>query len=122
MTTEAASMPDTKVEKALANRPSVFRQLVSRPSGLFSMLVIGFLLVLFAFGPLIAPYGAAEQDIKHRLEGPSRDHLLGTDHLGRDILSRLIVGTRVALGVAVPSVLAALAAGMILGSMMGGKR
>lgn len=83
------------------------------------MLMVGFLLFLFVFGPAIAPYGAAEQDISRRLEGPSADHWLGTDHLGRDILSRLIVGTRVALGVAIPSVLAALMAGLIFGLVAG---
>ena len=119
MTAEIISITSEQSETPLASRPSVFRQLVRRPSSLFSMMVILFLLILFAAGPLIAPYGAAEQDIKHRLEGPSREHLLGTDHLGRDILSRLIVGTRVALGVAIPSVLASLTVGLILGLIAG---
>jgi peptide/nickel transport system permease protein len=42
------------------------------------------------------------------LQGPSAQHLLGTDHLGRDLLSRIIYGARIALGVAVPSVTLAL--------------
>ncbi|MDQ3811959.1 MAG: ABC transporter permease [Chloroflexota bacterium] len=50
------------------------------------------------FAPAIAPFDANEQDISRRLLGPlSGAHLLGTDHLGRDILSRIIFGTRVAL-------------------------
>jgi peptide/nickel transport system permease protein len=119
MTTEVASFASEQAEETLVGRPSVFRQLVSRPSGLFSLIMVGFLLFLFFLGPAIAPYGAAEQDISRRLEGPSADHWLGTDHLGRDILSRLIIGTRVALGVAIPSVLAALTAGLIFGLVAG---
>jgi peptide/nickel transport system permease protein len=119
MTTEAVSLASEQAERTLVGRPSVFRQLIRRPSGLFSMIMVGFLLFLFVFGPAIAPYGAAEQDISRRLEGPSADHWLGTDHLGRDILSRLIIGTRVALGVAIPSVLAALTAGLIFGLVAG---
>ncbi len=106
-------------EELLAARPSVFRQLLRRPSAVFGMLVIGILVVFFLFGPFIAPYPHTEQNIKRRLEGPSADYWLGTDHLGRDILSRLIVGTRVALGTAVPSVLAALTAGLVIGLVAG---
>jgi peptide/nickel transport system permease protein len=119
MTTEVASLASEQADRRLASRPSLFRELIRRPSGLFSMLMVGLLLFLFVFGPAIAPYGAAEQDISRRLEGPSADHWLGTDHLGRDILSRLIIGTRVALGVAIPSVLAALMAGLIFGLVAG---
>ena len=119
MTTEVASLVSEQADRTLAGRPSLFRELIRRPSGLFSMLMVGLLLFLFVFGPAIAPYGAAEQDISRRLEGPSADHWLGTDHLGRDILSRLIIGTRVALGVAIPSVLAALTAGLIFGLVAG---
>jgi peptide/nickel transport system permease protein len=119
MTSEVVSLAPEQAERTFAGRPSVFRQLIRRPSGLFSMLSVGFLLFLFVFGPAIAPYGAAEQDISRRLEGPSADHWLGTDHLGRDILSRLVIGTRVALGVAIPSVLAALTAGLIFGLVAG---
>jgi peptide/nickel transport system permease protein len=119
MTSEVASLASGQADQTLAGRPSLLRQLVSRPSGLFSLLMVGFLLFLFIFGPAIAPYGATEQDISRRLEGPSADHWLGTDHLGRDVLSRLIIGTRVALGVAIPSVLASLMAGLIFGLVAG---
>jgi peptide/nickel transport system permease protein len=102
-----------------AARPSVFHQLLRRPSAVFGMLVIALLVVLFVFGPILTPYPYTEQNISRRLEGPSMDHLLGTDHLGRDLLSRLIIGTRVALGTAFPSVLAALLAGLVIGLVAG---
>jgi peptide/nickel transport system permease protein len=53
------------------------------------------------------------------LQGPSKGHLLGTDHLGRDILSRIIFGARIALGVAIPSVGIALVGGVVLGLAAG---
>jgi peptide/nickel transport system permease protein len=112
-------VPAAVAEESFVARPSVFRQLLRRPSAVFGMLVITVLVVLFLFGPYIAPYPHNEQNIPRRLEGPSADYLLGTDHLGRDILSRLIVGTRVALGTAVPSVLAALTVGLIIGLIAG---
>lgn len=105
------------VEKS--ERPSFTHELFRRPAGVFGLVIILFLIVLLIFGPLIAPYPAAAQDIKHRLEPPSAAHLLGTDQLGRDILSRLIIGARVALGVAFPAVLFALLAGTILGMLAG---
>jgi peptide/nickel transport system permease protein len=119
MTADTISAPSLPAERTLPGRPSLLRQLLRRPSGVFSVAVISILLFLVVFGPTIAPYTEAQQDIEHRLEGPSADHWLGTDHLGRDLLSRLVIGTRVALGTAFPAVLSALFAGMILGLVAG---
>lgn len=69
--------------------------------------------------PVVAPYGPATQDYEASLEGPSLDHLLGTDLTGRDILSRLIFGTRASLLVGVLSVVMAILAGVPLGSIAG---
>ena len=113
----AIAVPATRPPRRL--KLTVLREVVRRPAGLFGLTVIGGLLVIVVLAPLLAPYGDAHQDIVHRLEPPSAAHLLGTDQLERDLLSRLLFGTRIALGVAVPSVLAALAAGLVLG-MIGG--
>ncbi len=51
-------------------------------------------LILAVIGPAVAPYGYREQNIAGRLEPPSADHLFGTDQYGRDVLSRVLVGTR----------------------------
>ena len=56
------------------------------------VLIITALLAVFA--PIAAPYGYEEQDLFNTLAGPSREHWLGTDNLGRDMLSRLIYGGR----------------------------
>lgn len=82
------------------------------------VLVLGLVLVA-VFAPQLAPYAYDAQEIPRRLEGPSADYLLGTDHLGRDLLSRVIHGTRIALLTALPAIGLALAAGTILGLLAG---
>jgi peptide/nickel transport system permease protein len=82
------------------------------------VIVAGFMLMVL-FAPILAPYGYAEQDIPNMLQGPSRQYLLGTDHLGRDLLSRIIYGARIALVVAVPAVAIALLGGIVLGLTAG---
>ena len=61
-------------------------------------------LTMAAFGPWIAPYNPLASDTANALQGPSAIHWFGTDQLGRDILSRLIVATRLDLGIAGVSV------------------
>lgn len=76
--------------------------------------VAGFLLIAIG-GPALAPYDPLEQDLLNNYGAPSVEHPLGTDHLGRDTLSRLIYGTRVSLGISLTSVGAGLVMGAILG-------
>lgn len=81
------------------------------------------LLVFFAslavLGEQIAPYDPTAQDLFAMLEAPSKTHLLGTDNVGRDILSRIIVGARFTFSIALASVLFAGIAGIALGSIAG---
>jgi peptide/nickel transport system permease protein len=70
------------------------------------------------FAPLLAS-GYADQDIAHRLQGPSAAHPFGTDHLGRDVLQRIVYGAWIALATAVPGVLIALLIGLTLGLLSG---
>ena len=69
--------------------------------GLVMLLLVGAAALL---APVIAPYGFGEVDFTRRLEGPSQDHLMGTDNLGRDLLSRILHGTRVSLGISFAAV------------------
>jgi peptide/nickel transport system permease protein len=103
----------------MAGPVALLKEVAGRPAGLFGLIVVGGLVVLAIFAPLIAPYDPAEQHIEDRLQGPSWDYLLGTDQLGRDILSRLIYGVRVALSVALPGVAAALVIGLLIGLVAG---
>src|SRR5699024_11738054 len=67
----------------------------------------------------IAPYGMREQNLSNSLQCPNTTHWLGTDDLGRDILSRMIYGTRVSLTVGVSAVAVSLIIGGILGVVAG---
>src|SRR5437762_11920695 len=76
--------------------------------------------VLVALGaPLLAPYDPLEQNLGNALARPGRAHLLGTDNVGRDVLSRVIWGTRVSLVAGFISVAIAAAAGGVLGMLAG---
>lgn len=82
------------------------------------VLVVGFL-VTAAFAPLLAPYSPLKIDVMHKLQPPSAEHWFGTDHLGRDLFSRIIFGTRSALMIAIVSVVIAGAIGLLLGLIAG---
>jgi len=84
------------------------------------------LLVLLAaiFADLLAPYDPNKQDLANLLSPPSWQHLLGTDTLGRDVLSRMIYGSRISLLVGISSVAVAMIIGVLLGigsAMVGGR-
>lgn len=83
-------------------------------------LVFIILLVLVAiFAPFIAPYDQAYQDTANILSGPSAEHWLGTDEFGRDILSRIIYGSRVSLSVGLIAEAIAVSIGVLLGAIAG---
>lgn len=85
------------------------------PAGALVALLIAVALV----GPLVAPYANEAQDLDRRLEPPSRDHWLGLDELGRDVLSRLLVGARVSVAVGLAVVGLAGTLGTLLGALAG---
>ncbi len=77
------------------------------------------LIVVALAAPLIAPFDPNQQDTARRLEAPSHEHLLGLDDLGRDVLSRIIWGSRVSLRVGFSVVILASIIGITLGAMAG---
>lgn len=70
-----------------------------KPLGFLGLILIVILIVVAVFAPQLAPYAPGQLDLRHRLEGPSSRHLLGTDATGRDTLSRLMFGARISLEV-----------------------
>ena len=113
-------LPDRPIAiQRFLNRIPVLGDVLRRPLGVLGfVIVLGFMLMVL-FAPLLAPYDYAEQDIPNMLQGPSRQYPLGTDHLGRDLLSRIVYGARIALVVAVPAVAIALVGGILLGLLAG---
>lgn len=94
-------------------------RVVADPLGCFGLLLV-MLLVAAAIGAdWLTPWSPTALNVRQRLLPPDFTHLLGTDHLGRDILSRVLHGGRIALYVSIVSVSAALAAGCILGMAAG---
>lgn len=93
--------------------------------GTFGLLIAVFVCFVAIFASFIAPYSPYEADITKRLmpplwkEGGSTDHILGTDHVGRDLLSRIIFGSRVSLLVGFASVIISVTIGVFLGLISG---
>ncbi len=110
---------------ALRGLFSTFGKLMQDKVALAAAIYLLILVVSAVFAPYIAPHDPTEQDLAHRLWPPawaergSSDHLLGTDQLGRDILSRIIYGSRISLVVGVCVVAVAGGVGTIVGLVAG---
>jgi peptide/nickel transport system permease protein len=96
-----------------------FKVFLGRPVVIFGVIVILILIICAAFPEWIAPYDPIKQDLKNVLLQPSSQHLLGTDALGRDLVSRIIFGARTAVMVGVVALGIAAVSGMILGLTAG---
>ena len=81
--------------------------------------VVAALVAVALLAPAIVPYDPNDQSFRIKLQAPSAEHFLGTDEFGRDVLSRILVGTRVALGVGIVPVAIALVIGVTLGLIAG---
>lgn len=105
------------------NRQSQFvvvtRRLSKNPLAVAGFIVAVFLVIIAIFAPLIAPYPYDKQDLVHSREAPSREHLFGTDELGRDVFSRIIWGSRFSLSIGVLAVLVGTSIGVLIGALAG---
>ena len=90
-----------------------------RKTVVYATMVILLLIVVAILAPIVAPYDPYKQSLRDSLQQPSREHLLGTDPLGRDVLSRIIFGTRTSLAVGLVSVGIGATIGMALGLVSG---
>ncbi|KKX32026.1 ABC transporter permease [Rhizobium sp. LC145] len=92
-------MPETRRKQSLALRQlvSLFRELLGSPTSAFGLVVITILLLTALLAPVIAPYDPNIINLGNALQPPSAAHWFGTDELGRDILSRIVYGTRISL-------------------------
>ncbi|MDR3254038.1 MAG: ABC transporter permease [Synergistaceae bacterium] len=86
---------------------------------ILAAVVLAILAALALFAPFISPYDPMKQTLADSLHGPGAKHLLGTDELGRDILSRIIYGARISLSVGLVSQLIACSIGVLLGAIAG---
>ena len=89
------------------------------PLNVVALAIIGVFLFLCLFGPTIAPHNATQPDMQVRLSSPSSEFLLGTDHLGRDVFSRIVTGARISLGIATLILAIAIPVGTLIGVIAG---
>lgn len=85
----------------------------------FSAVVIVLILLAAIFAPFVAPYDYLKQSLVDRLQAPSAEHWLGTDELGRDVVSRIIYGARVSLTIGLVPTVISMTIGTILGLFAG---
>ena len=115
-------MSDVTIETA---RPSVWRKMRGNTGALIGGTLLAAIILIALLAPLLAPHDPIAKDLSRRLLPPFwhdravPEHLLGTDHLGRDYLSRMIYGARVSLGVGLGVILVSGAIGITLGLIAG---
>jgi ABC-type dipeptide/oligopeptide/nickel transport system permease subunit len=95
------------------------RVFLGRGVVIFGLIVLLFFIIITIFAPVLAPYDPYEIDVGNALLQPSRQHLLGTDAVGRDILSRIIFGSRTSLFIGISVVAISTIVGVVLGITAG---
>jgi peptide/nickel transport system permease protein len=111
---------ETMVEAiAVEHRRTFRRRWYRTPSFVAGVAILGTIVLLALLAPVLARHDPTEQDLLNILQGPSREHLLGTDDLGRDVWSRLLYGARTDLRVAFLAVLFPFVLGTAFGLVAG---
>ncbi|MBC45799.1 MAG: peptide ABC transporter permease, partial [Thalassospira sp.] len=119
MTSNTATAPDIKTKKRSA-RPSAFKLLARNQLALMGAAILALVIALVLITPILPLPDPDVTDPAQRLLPPFSDgHFLGTDHLGRDLLSRLLWGTRVSLAVGISASLVAALFGSTIGIVSG---
>ncbi len=120
---ELGAAPDVawraKAERAESPFAQGLRRLRRSTTAVIGVVIVAVLIAVALFADVIAPRSPIASDQTHTFERPSRDYPLGTDQLGRDMLSRIIHGSRISLAVGVSSVLLALFVGVPFGMIAG---
>ncbi|WP_312527189.1 nickel transporter permease [Paracoccus sp. (in: a-proteobacteria)] len=112
-------MPTSRAQASWGRRYRTWLSLRRNPLAMIGLIVIMFAVLTALFAPLLAPYDPALQDLNNRLARPSAEHLFGTDELGRDILSRVLYGGRVTLGMVITVVVMVAPLGLAIGCIAG---
>lgn len=113
------------LQSMVSRRPSILSRLFHSPAGVVGAAIVALVVAVAILAPWISPYDPGKQNIRQRLTPPawvvggSPEYLLGTDGLGRDILSRTIYGSRISLVVGLLATLASGGIGVFLGLVAG---
>jgi peptide/nickel transport system permease protein len=113
--TTVQTIPSTNMEKWRKG----YRKLRKNKMALIGGIIVSFYILVALFTPILAPHNPFQVDLVNKLQPPSIDHWMGTDDKGRDVLSRLIYGTRLSLFVGFSSVFIGAVFGIALGIIAG---
>jgi peptide/nickel transport system permease protein len=111
--------PETRAQARLGQAYRLMRALARNPLAMVGLAIILALLVVAALAPWIAPYSPLDGTLSNRLQPPSAAHWMGTDELGRDILSRVIHGARITLVIVVLVAIISAPLGLLIGAISG---
>ncbi|MCC8045955.1 MAG: ABC transporter permease [Clostridiales bacterium] len=110
--------PKTKVKKE-SQLLGVLRRLKKNKLAMLGGVILIIIVLAAIFAPFLTPYTYEEMDYANVLSGPSRQHLCGTDNLGRDLLTRMLYGARYSLALGFVSVIFSQVFGITIGSIVG---
>ncbi len=119
MGTSATLVSPKPIPLHISETRRFFRVMFSRWLVIFGTVIIVLLIITAVFAPLFTPYDPYKVSLKESMQQPSWHHLLGTDEMGRDVLSRIIYGSRIAVIVGLVVVTVAGVIGMLLGLLAG---
>ena len=118
--------PDINVEKQYAIKKrsqikAIWFRFKKNKLAVIGMVLLLFMLLVAIFADFIVDYerNAVEQNIQQRLQKPSKDHIFGTDHLGRDLFARIIHGSRISIFLGLITIGISLASGSVIGATSG---
>lgn len=114
-----AILSENELPKPKSKFKEFIKKFLRRKTAVVSLIFIIFLVLVAIFGKYISPYDAAEADYSSILQGPTSEHIFGTDEFGRDIFSRLLTGTRLSLSSALIATVVGTFFGVILGLLAG---
>ncbi len=118
-TTNTATSQTLPVYKKRGQGAEIWRRFRQNKNAMVGMCIFLVLVSFALFAEFIAPYDPIEQDLLNIMQTPSRQHILGTDELGRDIFSRIVYGSRISMTVGLIAVGIAFVAGSALGVICG---
>lgn len=116
---EKISFKEIRKEQRIQRVKDFYGRLVKNKAAVFGGGIILFFVLITIFAPVLAPYDPSQPDLVNKLQGPSMEHWMGTDDKGRDILSRILYGSRLSMGVGITAVLIGAVFGVTLGLIAG---
>jgi len=96
-----------------------YKDIISNTPALVAIILLALLILTAAIGPFFVSYDPLDMDLDQLKKPPSKDHLLGTDSTGRDVLSRMVSGARISLAVGIIASALSLCIGILFGLMAG---